>query len=72
MDVTMELLIIRCGDRYIREKETTYQCCEINEASVYALDHLPAVKRHATTLRRQGFGDVSIRKLSITEEALDG
>ncbi len=69
--MTMELLIIKSGATYIRVKEDAYLSGGIDKASVYPLKQLSEVQRHAAKLRQQGFKDISIRKLKLTEEPFD-
>ena len=66
------MLILRSGGAYIRAKENGYLQCGIEKASVYPLEKLAEVRRQATELRRQGFEDISIRKLVLSEEPLEG
>lgn len=70
--MNMELLVIKCGDRYARVKEDAHQLCGIDKASVYPMEKLVEVRRLAAVLRHQGLKDISIRKLVLTEEPLEG
>ena len=71
MGVTVKLLILKSGEGYIRLKSDGYHLCRIEKASVYPLRELSAVKQHARDLRRQGFTDISIRQLILTEMPLE-
>ena len=70
--MTMELLIIKSGDRYVRVNENANRLCGIDKASVYPLEKLDAVRRLAAELRQQGFKDIGIRRLVLTETPLEG
>lgn len=67
----MELLLIKCGDDYIRVKNGQYLHCGLDKASVYPLEKLPTVREHVATLRREGVAGVCIRKLLLTETAFE-
>lgn len=66
-----ELLIIKCGDTYIREKEGRYQTCALDKASVFPMEKLAQVRDHLDQITAQGMGVAEIKKLILTEEALN-
>lgn len=66
----MELVIIKTKDRYIRVKEDGYHEVGIDKASVFPMDQLSLVREHETALNRQGFTNVALKKLILTEKDL--
>jgi rhodanese-related sulfurtransferase len=66
----MKLLIIKSGQDYIRFKDDKYLPVSIDKASVFPLSRINVVQTHATQLREQGFENVGIKKLVLTEEDL--
>ncbi len=66
----MELLIIKCGQKYIRFKDGAYLIVNLDKASVFPLDQLPAVQEHLDGLKNKSFDQVQIKKLVLTEEDL--
>ena len=64
----MELLIIKSGPDYIRYKDDNYLLVRLDKASVFPLDRMEQVKQHESRLKEQGFDNVCIRKLILTEE----
>ncbi len=70
--MTIKLLIIKSGLEYIRIKEEAYLLCGIDKASVFPMEKLSEVKRQVELIADSDFRDVSIRKLVLTEEPLDG
>lgn len=63
----MELLILKHHDQYIRFKENEYLLVNLDKASVFPMDDLDIVKEHEKELVRQGYIDVQIKKLILTE-----
>jgi hypothetical protein len=66
----MELLIITSGSSYIRSREGGYITVNLDKASVFPPEQMDAVEQHAYRLKEQGFFDVKIKKLIVTEEDL--
>ena len=66
----MKLLIIKSGKDYIRFKDNSYLTVQLDKASVYPFDHMEMVQQHQTSLKEQGFKNISIKKLILTEEDL--
>jgi len=66
----MELLIIKSGKDYIRFKDNSYLIVQLDKASVFPFDHMEMVQQHQTCLKEQGFKNISIKKLILTEEDL--
>ncbi len=66
----MELLILKNIDQYIRFKENEYILVNLDKASVFPMEQLETVKDHERELVRQGFIDVQIKRLTLTEEDL--
>jgi len=66
----MELLIIKSGKDYIRVKGNNYLLVKLDKASVFLFDGLDLVKNHESSLKEQGFKNISIKKLILTEEDL--
>lgn len=66
----MKLLIIKSGKDYIRFKDNSYLIVQLDKASVFPFDHMEMVKQHQTCLKEQGFKNISIKKLILTEEDL--
>ena len=64
----MELLIIKSGRDYIRYNDDNYLFVRLDKASVFPLDRMEQVKQHESRLKEQGFYNVCIRKLILTEE----
>lgn len=67
----MELLIIKSQEQYIRVKESAYQLCALDKASVFPLEKLPTVKEHLCRLKEQGLSDVTLSKLIMREEPFE-
>ena len=66
----MELLILRSDKDYIRFKDNNYLTVQLDKASVFPFDHMDIVLQHKTRLKEQGFINISIKKLILTEEDL--
>lgn len=67
----MELLIIKSGEAYIRIKEDGFLIVGLDKASVFPMESLEKVKAYETMLGAEGYNDVSIKKLLLTEEDLE-
>jgi hypothetical protein len=66
----MELLIIKSGKDYIQFKDNNYLTVQLDKASVFPFDHMEIVQQHKARLKEQGFINISIKKLILTEEDL--
>jgi len=66
----MELLIIKAGRDYIRFKDDNYLIVTLEKASVFPFDQMDIVRRHESCLKEQGFKNICIKKLVLTEEDL--
>ena len=66
----MKLLILKSGQEYIRFKDHEPRLVSIDKASVFPLSQMAEVQQHLFHLKAQGFADVCIKKLVLTEEAL--
>ena len=66
----MELLILKSGQEYIRFKDHEPLLVSIDKASVFPLNQMEAVQQHRFHIKEQGFADVCIKKLILTEEEL--
>jgi hypothetical protein len=66
----MELLIIKSGQAYIRFKDDACLSVALDKASVFPMDQMGVVLKHESSLKRQGFSNVCIKKLVLTEEDL--
>ncbi|MCD4721071.1 MAG: hypothetical protein K8S13_14620 [Desulfobacula sp.] len=64
----MKLLIIKSGQDYIRFKDHNYLLVRLDKASVFPFDQMDVVQKHESRLKEQGFDNVCIRKLILTEE----
>lgn len=66
----MELLILRSDKDYIRFKDNNYLTVQLDKASVFPFDNMDIVQQHKAQLKEQGFKNISIKKLILTEEDL--
>lgn len=66
----MELLILKSGRDYIRFKDNDYLLVRLEKASVFPFDCMDRVRQHEACLKENGFHDVCIKKLVLTEEEL--
>lgn len=66
----MELLIIKTGTRYLRIKPSEFLEVNLDKASVFPMNRLPHVKKLEQEARTQGFEDLRIKKLVLSEEDL--
>jgi hypothetical protein len=64
----MELLIIKSGNEYVRIKEDADLLVGLDKASVFPLERLETVQAHIGKLREQGFENLRIYKLKLSEE----
>ncbi len=64
----MELLIVKSNTDYIRFKEEGSLLVKMDKASVFPMDQIDTVKQHKARLIQEGFKDVYIKKLVLTEE----
>ncbi len=63
-----ELLIIKAGNQYFRFKDQQYYACELNKASVFAVDKIETVRKLINRLQGDGIHQPYIAKLTITEK----
>ncbi|MBT4286026.1 MAG: hypothetical protein HOD92_01720 [Deltaproteobacteria bacterium] len=68
---TIDLLIIKTGEQYIRFKNNAYFPCQLDKATVFPMEQLETVKNHLRKLENGNFKQVSVRKLILSEEAFD-
>jgi hypothetical protein len=66
----MELLILKSGQEYIRFKDHEPLLVSIDKASTFPLNQMEEVQQHLFHIKEQGFADVCINKLILTEEEL--
>jgi hypothetical protein len=66
----MELLILKSGQDYLRFKDDAPLLVRLEKASVFPFDQMEKVQAHESRLRKNGFPNVCIKKLVLTEEAL--
>ncbi len=69
----MELLIIKTNTRYLRIKPATpFEFLEVglDKASVFPMDRLAHVSELEAEAKKQGFENVRIKKLVLSEEDL--
>ncbi|WP_041279218.1 hypothetical protein [Desulfobacula toluolica] len=66
----MELLIIKSGKDYIRFKDDDYLLVKLEKASVFTFEQMDLVRQHESCLKENGFNNVCIKKLVLTEEEL--
>lgn len=66
--IEMELLIIKKGDMYVRAKEKGYLFIGLDKASVFPMEKIETVEAHIRKLQEQGFEDVAIYRLKLSEE----
>ena len=64
----MELLIIRVGNDYIRVRENGCERVQMDKASVFPMDKLDLVQEHRVRLLEDGYTEVTVKKLVVTEE----
>ncbi len=64
----MHLFILKSGNDYIRVREDRYQCVKLDKASVFPENLMDEVRQHETELKKQGFSNVCIKRLVLTEE----
>ncbi len=66
----MELLILKYNTEYFRFKKGDSLLVKMDKASVFPMDQIDIVKEHEFRLEKEGFKNVSIKKLVLTEEDL--
>ncbi len=66
----MELLIVKSNKDYIRFKEEGSLLVKMDKASVFPMDQIDVVKQHESRLIQEGFKNICIKKLILTEEDL--
>ena len=65
-----ELLIIKCDQEYIRFKDHEPLLVSMDKASVFPMNQMKIVQQHEFHIKEQGFTNVCIKKLILTEEDL--
>ncbi len=68
----MELLILKCGGDYLRQKDGGFVRCGLDSASVYRPAQAEKVGKYLAAAKAQGFDDACIRLLRLTEEPYPG
>lgn len=66
----MDLLIIKCGQDYIRVKEGAYFAVGLDKASVFPMHQLDQVKARLKQVQASGFSQAAIYRLTLTESPL--
>ena len=67
-----ELLIIKAGNAYVRVAPTGYTLCGLEKASVFPMEKLDTVRRHAAAMAEEQTDVVpSIFRLLLKEVPLD-
>lgn len=66
----MELLILKSGPDYIRNKDGAFLRTGLDKASVFPMDQMMLVQQYAETLKCLGFEKIAIKKLVLTEEEM--
>jgi hypothetical protein len=66
----MELLIVKSNKDYFRFKEEGSLLVKMDKASVFPMNQIDIVKQHESRLIQEGFKDVCIKKLVLSEEDL--
>lgn len=64
----MVLLILKSGEKYIRLKDGRYLLVGLEKASVFPLDKMDVVRRHESRLNKEGFMNICVKKIVLTEE----
>lgn len=67
----MDLLTIKTGDRYLRIQADSARAVGLDKASVFPMDRLAHLKTHLVHLRKNGFPDAAIYRLTLTESPLE-
>ncbi len=63
----MELLVIKSTPHYIKVTNGAYEMCALEKASVFPIKLLTQVKTHVRNLKNNGFSNIQINKLTISE-----
>ncbi len=66
----MELLILKYNTDYFRFKKGDSILVKMDKASVFPMDQIDIVKQHESRLKKEGFKNICIKKLVLTEEDL--
>jgi hypothetical protein len=67
----MELLVVKCGNDYLRFTDPTYTLCQMSRASVFPLGEVAEVRGRVAALNQDGMA-CRLMKLVISEEPFDG
>ncbi len=68
--MSVELLILKSGERYLKTSLAEYELVDLDKASVFSLDQLEQVCEFEQKALEQGFSDLTVKKLVLTEEDL--
>ncbi len=71
-DGIVELLVLKCGGDYFRQKDGEFIRCSLDKASVYRPAQAQEARKHVAVLKAQGFANACIRLLRLTEEPYPG
>lgn len=66
----MELLIIKTQDNYLRTSSEPFKVVTMDKASVFPMDQLDRVREMERRAEAQGFRNLCIKKLVLSEEDL--
>ncbi|WDP92053.1 MAG: hypothetical protein HUN04_20950 [Desulfobacter sp.] len=66
----MELLIVKTGGQYLRFKDGAILEVGLDKASVFPMDRMAHVRALEQQAAAEGFKDIRIKKLVLTEEDL--
>ena len=66
----MDLLIIKTGKHYLRTSTEVFETVNLDKASVFPMDRLDQVRELEQQAQAQGFQDLIIKKLVLSEEDL--
>ncbi|WP_419658145.1 hypothetical protein Dvar_71070 [Desulfosarcina variabilis str. Montpellier] len=67
----MDLLIIKCGDDYIRIKEDAFFTVGLDKASVFPMHQLDQVRDRLKQVQSGGFVQAAIYRLTLTERPFE-
>jgi hypothetical protein len=63
----VKLYALKCRGGYLRVSTDTYSCVEMAKASVFPEDKFSTLADYVERARQQGFSDVRITQLLVTE-----
>lgn len=67
----MELLILKAGGDYLRVRDGKWRRCGLEQASVFPLSQLEAVRAQLSELRAGDCPEARLCRLKIAEEPFD-